>query len=103
MRFPEFWSSTFWRRGGAHRTAQENPVLDNAFALIEGNRGFVSGQKDAWASPRESVVEIESQWTARKRELLGSLSNPFSPRTQLNAPAFAKSAKGWATTDARRS
>jgi len=71
MRFPEFWSSTFWRRGGAHRTAQENPVLDNAFALIEGNRGFVSGQKDAWASPRESVVEIESQWTARKRELLG--------------------------------
>jgi len=35
MRFPEFWSSTFWRRGGAHRTAPGNPVLDNAFALID--------------------------------------------------------------------
>jgi len=28
---------TFWRRGGAHRTAQETPVLDNAFALIVGH------------------------------------------------------------------
>jgi len=36
MRFPEFWSSTFWRRGGAQRTAQETAVLDNAFALIDG-------------------------------------------------------------------
>jgi len=36
MRFPEFWSSTFWRRGGAHRTPQQTSALDNAFALIDG-------------------------------------------------------------------
>src|SRR5712691_7511326 len=41
MRFPEFWSSTFWRHGGAHRTAQETTVLDNAFALIDGVTRYV--------------------------------------------------------------
>src|SRR5437016_3092920 len=51
MRFPEFWSSTFWRRGGAQRTAQETAVLDNAFALIDGADGVCFGPKGPVGQP----------------------------------------------------
>ena len=65
--------------------------------LSMGQPGFVSGQKDAWASPRGRRGGDRVSMDSAKTRAAGSLSNPFSPRTQLNAPAFAKSAKGWAT------
>jgi len=61
-------------------------------------RGLVDRPEDwAWSSFRhyvsgvESVVEIESQWTARKRERMGVIFQPLSP-SQNPRPVPAKSA-----------
>lgn len=62
-------------------------------------RGLVERPGDWWwssfrhyVSGHEGVVEIESQWTERKRENMGVIFQPFTP-SQSPHPVSAKSAE----------
>ena len=87
---PRYYDFNVWserKRVEKLRYLHRNPV----------KRGLVASPEDwVWSSfwhyvtGEDGAVEIESQWTARKRQRLGG-----PPR--LETPAFAKDAKGRAT------
>jgi putative transposase len=96
---PRYYDFNVWsqrKRVEKLRYLHRNPV----------KRGLVASPEDwVWSSFRhyvtgeEGAVEIESQWTARKRERLGVY--PTVSRTGFGeTPAFAKDAKGRATRPA---
>ena len=55
VRFPESWSSTSLAKNAVLGTAKEIFVLDNAFALIEGQPSVGKGPK-GWASPPKKMA-----------------------------------------------
>ncbi len=89
---PRYYDFNVWserKRVEKLRYLHRNPV----------KRGLVAAPEDwIWSSFRhyvtgeDGMVEIESQWTAREREQLGVY--PMVGRRRLEAPAFAKNAKG---------
>jgi hypothetical protein len=94
---PRYYDFNVWsehQRVEKLRYMHRNPV----------KRGLVQKPEEwRWSSFRHcltgerGVVEIESQWTALKRERLGVFFNASPLRMHLEAPAFANDAKGWAT------
>ena len=98
---PQFWQSRYYdfnvhserKRVEKLRYLHRNPVT----------RGLVATPEDwAWSSFRHyltgepSVVEVESRWTAQRRERMG-IALTVSQNPLLRSPASAKSAEGWGT------
>jgi hypothetical protein len=73
MRFPESWSSTSLANKAVLAHRPRYLCLDNAFALIEGHppEDYLWSSFRHYACAEASAVEIESQWTARKRDQAG--------------------------------
>ena len=94
---PRYYDFNTWserKRVEKLRYLHRNPVT----------RGLVASPEQwAWSSfghystGEDGVVEIESQWTARKRERMGIYPTVRRRESGIKAPAFANCAKGRAT------
>jgi len=94
---PRYYDFNVWserKRVEKLRYLHRNPVT----------RGLVASPEQwAWSSfghystGEDGVVEIESQWTARKRERMGIYQTVRRRESGIKAPAFANCAKGRAT------
>jgi putative transposase len=75
--YPRFWQHRYYdfnvwteaKRVEKLRYLHRNPV---ARGLVQRPEDWLWSSFRHWATGEESVVEIESQWTVRKRELLGT-------------------------------